>query len=190
MVNLWVSEICSAFDDSPVGTKVTDIVKFLEAAETAVAAYDFSKTRVPGQGFLMCPEVVPFISSAVGRRSSNPEDYTLREHRGVVAAYLKRQFAAPVTGCALVVYTKQAYFDDPDTTTDEIVKINEEHRCSHVLVAILGFSGPQPPSLPTYRLVWNLAGGNREALVWTADEIRQKAVEAVEYDDIWSTVAG
>jgi hypothetical protein len=37
--------------------------------------------------------------------------------------------------------------------------------------------------------VANLAGGNLEALTWTADEIRQKAKEIKEFTSEWSVVA-
>jgi hypothetical protein len=110
-----------------------------------------------------------------------------REHRGVVSAYLRREFAAPVTGCALVVYTRKAYFQDPDVTPAEAARIDALDP-THVLVAVLAFAGPKSP-LPPYRLVWNLAGGNNEALLYTADEIRAKAKEAIDYDNDWSPVA-
>jgi len=35
----------------------------------------------------------------------------------------------------------------------------------------------------------DLAGGNKEALVWTADEIRAKATEIRAYDEEWAVVA-
>jgi hypothetical protein len=53
---------------------------------------------------------------------------------------------------------------------------------------VLGFAGPESP-LPPYRLVWNLAGGNLEAALWTAEEIHAKAKAAIDYDNEWSTVA-
>jgi hypothetical protein len=105
----------------------------------------------------------------------------------VVSAYLKREFAEQATGCALVVYTRDAYFRDPDVTPAEAARIDSESP-THVLVAVLGFAGPESP-LPPYRLVWNLAGGNLEAALWSAEEIHAKAKAAIEYDNQWSTVA-
>lgn len=51
-----------------------------------------------------------------------------------------------------------------------------------------GFAGPKAPLTP-HRLVANLAGGNRAALVWTADEIRAEAMASNEYDREWCVVA-
>jgi len=57
-----------------------------------------------------------------------------------------------------------------------------------VLVAVLAFAGPKAPLTP-HRLVKNLAGGNKEALLWSADEIRAKCAEAAGYWDEWCVVA-
>jgi hypothetical protein len=184
------SEICSALDTRSIGSKVTKVAPFYAVMDQAVVHHDFSKDRVPGQGFLVCPELVPFVSAGVGPRSKNPEDYVLREHRGIVGAYLKREFAAPVTGVALVVYTKEAYLFDPDvTSTAEAEKVRADLSITHLLVAVLAFAGPEASPLPPYRLVWNLGGGNREAETYTADEIRAKAKAAIEYDNLWVPVA-
>jgi len=180
-----ISSICSAGASEAIGSRITHDDGFTSAALKAIEAYDFAAARVPGQGFLQCPEAVPFVSAGVGPRSKNPRDYVLRKHRGVVSAYLKREFAAPVTGCALVVYTKEAYVRDPDVTPEEVARIGD---ATHVLVAVLAAAGPESPLSP-YRFVWNLAGGNREAATWTADEIRAKAKAIIDYDTPWATVA-
>ncbi len=52
----------------------------------------------------------------------------------------------------------------------------------------LASTGPRAPYTP-YRLISNLAGGNNEALEWTAEEIRKKAVESKKYHDEWCVVA-
>lgn len=186
-IKLIRSDICSAFGLATIGTRVTNTTSFLLGAIEAIEKYDFTTGKVPGQGFIVTPELVDYVSAGVGRRSADAHHYVCREHRGIVSAYLKREYAAQATGCALVVYTKDAYLADPDVTTEEAARITVEG-ATHVLVAVLAFAGPDSP-LPTYRLVWNLAGGNREALVWTADEIRAKAKAAIDYDDLWSTVA-
>ena len=186
-IRIAASDIVSAFNDHTIGSKVTDHTNFMGVAATAIRAYDFTQGKVPGQGFIMCPELVPFVSAGVGPRSQNASDYVCREHRGIVSAYLRREFAAPVTGCALVVYTRDAYFRDPDVTTAEAARIDALSP-THVLVAVLAFAGPESP-LPPYRLVWNLAGGNNEALTYSADEIRAKARAAIDYDNAWSPVA-
>jgi hypothetical protein len=185
VLKIVFSDICSVGSSEAIGSRITNDAGFIDAAVKAIEAYDFSSARVPGQGFIQLPEAVPFVSAGVGPRSRNPKDYVLREHRGIVSAYLKREFAAPVTGCALVVYTHEAYVKDPDVTAAERARTEG---ASHVIVAVLAFAGPDSP-LPPYRLVWNLAGGNREAATWSADEIRAKAKAAIDYDNAWVTVA-
>lgn len=181
------SDICSAASSEAIGSRITNDAGFCDAATKAILAYDFTAAREPGQGFIHCPEAVTFVSAGVGPRSKDPRDYVLREHRGIVSAYLKREFAAPVSGCALVVYTHDAYLRDPDVTPAEAARIKSSG-ATHVIVAVLAYAGPDSP-LPPYRLAWNLAGGNREAALWTTDEIRQKAKAAIDYDNDWVTVA-
>ena len=187
MIKLVTANIVTAFSDVTVGTKVTDAANFLAAATAAVESFDFEAQTVPGQGFIMCPEAVPFVSAGVGVRRPHPSFYVCREHRGAVSAFLRREFAAPVTGCALVAYTAEAYFADPDVTPEEKVRVMALD-ATHVLVAVLAFAGPKAPLSP-YRLVGNLGGGNNEALTWTADEIRAKAKESMAYDAEWAVVA-
>jgi 1-deoxy-D-xylulose 5-phosphate reductoisomerase len=133
---------------------------------------------------------VPFVSGGMGRNRNNPDDYVLRSNRGKVHAYLKRQYAEPVTDCHIVVYTKEAYLADPDIDEDpnEADFINSQDNVTHVLVAVLASSGVSSKLSP-YRFVKNLAGGNHEALVWSADEIREKAKEIAADVDDWCIVA-
>lgn len=183
------ANIVTALDEKAIGTRVTNVGGFFEAADRAIAAFDFEAQRVPGQGFLMCPDIVPYLSAGVGKRSADPDHYVCRVHRGRVDAYLRREFAAPCEGAALVVYTKAAYLADPDVQKDEQEKARiESSEATHVLVAVLGFAGPKAPLSP-YRLVHNLGGGNKEAAVWTVEEIQQKAAESISYDSEWAVVA-
>lgn len=182
------SDIVTAFNDAPIGTKVTDAGPFLEAAHRAIEAHDFSQDRVPGQGFLVCPEAIPFVSAGDGPRTTNPTDYVPALHRGEVDIYLKREMAGDTKFCALVIYTTEAYLADPDVEAPEAARIKAAE-ATHVLVAVIAASGPEAP-LPPGRFVHNLAGGNREALVWTADEIRAKAKEIKGYWTKYAVVAG
>ena len=181
------SNICSANCSEAIGSKIINDEGFCDATCKAIEEYDFTACRVPGQGFIHLPkEASKFVSAGVGPRSTDPRDYVLREHRGIVTPYLKREFAAPVTGVALVVYTREAYIRDPDITPAEVERIRD---ATHVIVAVLAYAGPESSPLPPYRLVWNLAGGNLEALTWTIEEVRAKAKAAIEYDNLWVTVA-
>ncbi|MFZ5365006.1 MAG: hypothetical protein ACOZBH_02295 [Patescibacteria group bacterium] len=183
------ADIVSAFDETAVGTKVTDREGFLNAALAAITGHDFAAERVPGQGFIHCPGAIPFVSAGVGLRTQDPADYVPRLYRGVVELFLRRSRAAEVKSCALVVYTREAYLADPDVLADaaETARVAKSD-CTHVLVAILADAAPKAPLSPL-RLVHNLAGGNREALGWTADEIREKAAESKAYHDKWCVVA-
>lgn len=180
------SDILTALALKTIGSKVIDQSAFMSLLVRATQDHDVSKDRVPGQHFITLPPAANmYVSGGVGLNTDRPEDYVLAEHRGRVNAYLKRQFALPVESVSCVVYTRDAYCADPDVTEQERQRIGD---CTHVLVAVLASAGP-PPALSPYRLVHNLAGGNKEAMVWTADEIRAKAVGVKSFDDTYSTVA-
>lgn len=192
------ASICSALSlTGVIGSKVTDHAGFMAALRGAIESHNFGRDRIPGQGLVQIPDAIPFVSAGVGRPTTDPSNYVLREYRGRVSAFLKRDFAAPVEGCAAVVYTMKAYLDDPDITPTEASRITAESLLLasnvssedvYVLVAVLAFAGPQS-QLGPYRFVANLAGGNHEAQVWTADEIRAKAKAILDYDNNWTTVA-
>jgi hypothetical protein len=192
------SNICSALQPQGViGSKVINHAGFMGVLKRAVGNHDFTQDRIPGQAYLPIPEAVPFVSSGVGRRTLNPEDYVLRVYRERVGAFLKREFAAPVTTCAAVVYTMEAYLADPDVTADEAKLMtaaaimsneNVSSKDCYVLVTVLASSG-EASKLSPHRFTANLAGGNKEALVWTADEIRAKAREIIGFENDWVTVA-
>jgi hypothetical protein len=187
-VVISLSSIVTAFDSQTIGTKVLNPCSFWEVTEKAVGNHDFSSDRIPGQGYILIPEAIPFVSGGTGKNVDDTSCYVLRSHRGKVHAYLNRKYAAPVTSVALVVYTVEAYLNDPDIneTLGEAARIKAQDP-THVLVAILASCGPS--TLSPYRFVKNLAGGNHEALAWSADEIRAKAQEIAANTDEWSLVA-
>lgn len=194
-----MSDICTAFNPlNVIGSKVTNARLFVSVLREAIKVHDFAADRIPGQGFIEIPDAIPFVSCGVGRPSSDPNHYVLREHRGHVSAYLKREFAAPAESCAAVVYTEAAYFADPDVTAEETERVKTQVSLSqdigghigeiYVVVAVMASAGPSS-SLSAHRFTANLAGGNREAQVCTADEIRAKAREIVDYENKWTTIA-
>jgi len=189
-VKFGISKVCSAFDVRSVGTKVLDWDAFLDKLEEQVRAHEADvKTpdKVPGQYFLPLAGGIGLVSAGVGPRSAAPEAYVVRVHRGRCEAFLKREHAAPVAGVAVVVYTMQAYRNDPEVDLVELGELTEVGS-THVVVAVLAFAGPAPALAP-YRLVSNLAGGNREAETWTLEDARAKARDAKAYDDAWCVVA-
>lgn len=181
------ADIVTALRANTIGSKVTNEGKFWAAVTSAIKKFDWSTCRTPGQAFIMTPEAVPYVSAGVGKRTTNPDDYVLREHRGRVDAYLKRSHAASVDDCAIVVYTIDAFGKDPEVD-QHTYEVYQDLKMTHILVAVLAFSGPQSP-LGVYRFVSNLGGGNNEALTYTADDIRSKAKTIIEYDSEWCVVA-
>jgi hypothetical protein len=181
------SNVCFAFDLFVVGSRVIDKPAFIQILTEEIAKHDFTQDRIQGQAFLVLPpKSFEFVSAGDGLRSNNPAAYILAIHRNRVELFLKRKYAGSVNYCACVIYTIEAYQKDPEVTAEEMATLNG---CTHVLVAVIATSSPSSPLSP-YRLVANLAGGNREAQVWSADEIRAKAKESLEFWDKYCVVAG
>lgn len=205
--SIALADIVTAFDEKTIGSKVLDDHKFLVALADAMEAFDWSTCRQPGQAYIPLPQgACAFVSAGIGKRSKDPDDYVVRLNRGEVGLYLKRfkteyctpdaehpdmfvtcSLAAPVDNVAVVVYTLDAYLKDPDCSPEETTRIKDMGP-THVLVAVLASTG-KPSTLTAHRFVHNLAGGNLEALAWTADEIRQKAKEIKEFSSEWTVVA-
>lgn len=157
--------------------------------ELALAEHDRTKDRVPGQHDIVLPHsATTCVSAGVGPRLNDPDCYVLRGHRGGVSAYLKREYAAQADSVRVIIYTREAYLADPDVVADpeEAARIGND--VTHVIVAVLASAGPPSPLTP-FRFAANLAGGNKEAQEWTADEIREKARAIVAYADDWDVVA-
>ncbi len=188
---LGLSSIVTAFEKFTIGTKVIDEDGFIDYISRVIIHHDFNSNRIPGQAFIHVPGAIPFISGGMGLNRNNVNDYVLRSHRGKVQAYLRREYAEPVTDCHIVVYTREAYLHDPDIDEDpeEAERIRSRENITHILVAILASSSGVPSTLSPYRFVKNLAGGNHEALVWSGDEIREKAREIAAGVDEWGVVA-
>ena len=209
---IGLADIVTAFDEATIGSKVTSD-KFMPCVADAMEAFDWSTCREPGQAYIpLSQEACALVSGGVGKRTKDPEDYVIRVHRDQAGMYLKRNktvvfyekvrsaggtkmyprtlhksLAAPVDNVAVVVYTLDAYLKDPDCTPEEAERV-KTLACTHVLVAVLASCG-KPSTLTAHRFVHNLAGGNLEALTWTADEIRQKAKEIKDYTSEWGVVA-
>lgn len=184
-----VSNVCTAFDRETIGTKVLRFEQFFTILDVALEQYDASKDRAPGQHYIVLPpEAAKHVSAGVGRRTGNMNAYVLRSHRGRVSAYLKRFLAEPVESVAVIVYTRDAYLADPDVQANPMEAARIGSDVTHVIVAVLASAGPKSPLTP-FRFAANLAGGNKEAEVWTADEIRARARDIVAYADDWDVVA-
>lgn len=176
---LSVADIVTAFDERTVGSKVIDHSLFMKNLISAIENFDWQTCNFPGQAYIELP-INSGVSSGNAKRSDNPEDYVVRKYRDRIRMFLKRPAYNPVTHLAVVVYTLDAYLNDPDVSKEEFDRISGENP-SHVLVAVLASSG-KPAKMSVYTFVRNLAGANNEAMIWTADEIREKAKEII--DDI------
>ena len=193
------ANILQAFDDTAVGTRVVQPYLFMRHLSAAVAVFDFDAQTTPGQGFVSLPkEAFSSVSAGVGEKKyaidelsgePDPGAYIMRPWRGSMNVSLKRDYAAEVEGLAAIIYTTDAYLADPDVArdSDEVSRV-EATGASHIIVAVLAFAGPKAPLSPG-RLVSNLAGGNKNALAWNADTIREKAKESAAYAAEWSVVA-
>lgn len=186
-VNLGISSILTAMCTSSIGTKVKRKYKdrFITKVKEAIECFDFDSCRQPGQALIELKDVSYMVSGGVGKRVEKENAYIIKKYRGKVGLYLKRKYALKPNSVSIVVYTKDAYLKDPDIG-EETQKVFDQY--THILVAILASCGPQSTLTPG-RFVANLAGGNNEALLWTADEIRQKAKEINEYSKTYCVVA-
>lgn len=173
-----------------IGSKVIDTDSFMAALTSAVDSHDSSGDRAEGQHFVHLPESAwSSVSAGVGHKSKDPDDYVVRTHRGQPGMFLRRDKAAEVEGLACVVYTRDAYLNDPDIADEpeEEARIKASD-CTHVIVAVLAFAGPKAALTP-YRLVYNLAGGNNEVNDWDMFDVRTNAKETLEYWNTWAVVA-
>jgi len=187
LTGLSISKVCTAFMDGSVGTKVLDGDAILSALDVAIPAHDFTKDKVPGQGFLKLPDLFDAVRCGVGLRTTNPDDFHAKEHRGRVNLYLKPHLAAPCEGLAAIVYTLDAYLADPQVDEEENRALIVM-KTTHVLVALLAFAGPEAP-VDEVRFVSNLAGGNKETEDWTIEKAKNEAGKVKEYHDRWCVVA-
>lgn len=187
-ISFAISDICSAFNSKTIGSKVIHHDAFFKILGEATKQFDWSSCRVDGQAKIKLPvEANSAVSCGVGLSIDNSSYYVLRSHRGKVSAYLKREYAEQTRSVHVILYTKEAFLKDPDVTDEEREGIIES-LCTHVVVAVLA-DVTDNPQLGAYRFVHNLAGGNREALVWTADEIREQAKSIISRENKYVTVA-
>lgn len=159
-----LSSIATCFRPISIGTKVSmPPSDFMSVVQDLLEKHDTSNDRAEGQHFLMLPkETLKYILCGLGPRSENPDDFIMREHRGVVKAYLKRSFAPEPTGAAAIIYTKEACLVDEDVKKEGLLDEVESVDASHILIAVLSFPKGCPSFINAGRLVSNIAGGNKE----------------------------
>lgn len=189
MAKIAISDILTAFDEKTIGTKVINKTEFLIHLSCILDRCGDSVIQLGQKNVALTETEIRHISSGIGKRTDNPDDYILRSHRGRVQTFLKREKAAPVIGASIIVYSEEEYLKDPEVIgTPEYDRIRAIG-CDYVIVAVLSRSGNADPSLSAFRFVSNLAGNNNGTLKWTIEEVRKMAKEVLEYEDEWSVVA-
>lgn len=186
-IKLGISGVCKAFDNACVGTRVVstqrDFVK--GAIADALVAFNMPAN---GQGFIpltggICEAV---YSGDDARDGLTAESIVVKEWRGELMMFARRR-ALPATFAAAIVYTREAYFADPEVDEAERERLGD---ATHVLVALLGSRGPKP-TLSSTRFVRNLAGGNASFVPGqrSYEDLIAMAKEIVAYETSWITVA-
>lgn len=189
-VKLGVSDIVTAFRKKSIGSKVIWPEVFLANVKHAITAFDWGSCEQPGQAYIEMPTNMPNgVLPGDAPHSDDPGDYVCRFYRGRVRMFRKRHgVQEKVSHLAVVVYETEAYLNDPDVSQEEAEKIFTEG-ATHVLVAVLASSGP-PSTLSPSAFIHNLAGGNNQAMSWSADRIREEAKKIEKYQHMgYTTVA-
>jgi hypothetical protein len=192
---IMVSDICKAFNDKAVGSKIllNFRANFWLELDKAIEAHDFSTGLVKGQAVIDLPKKVnDWVSAGTWKRGSkDPKDYVLRQYRGEVGMYLKRRPEMKSVRVRCVVYTTDAYKKDPDFTKDEARQLKKffGKEEGYVLVAVLGDPDRNLSTVSYSRFVKNLAGANNEYKVMSKDEVVALAQKVVDYRSKYMGVA-
>lgn len=184
MVKIALSDVCGAFRAKTVGTKADPAI--MQVLPALIEGHDSSQDEASGQHSVKIPSAyLPMLSTGVGRRTSDVDDYVKAAWRGRVDVFLRRSKAAPAESAVAIVYTRLAYLADPDVKAEEVERLGD---ATHVLVGIFASAGPNSPPAP-WTFVRNLAGANNEELAMSGDEIRAKAQVVAAYHSEWCVVA-
>ena len=177
-----------------VGT-VAESPYIQELIEKAIESFDFPES---GQGYVKLPAgACEMVLSGVAPVPNplRPVDFCVRIHRGELQHVLsrsgmiaKRNPDAYLTPdwVAAIVYTAEAFQEDPELTEEEKREFDYEGH-SHALITLLSGKGPKAP-VSSRRFVRNLAGGNAAYNDMSLEEIKALAKEIVEYERSWVTV--
>ena len=159
---------CLSYFNGVVGPKVLDIAEFKSIATATVLGF-LENTPPDEDGewtvVLKSSKVLPFLSSGIGRKNRNHEDYVVRKHAGRVGIYLKREFALPPERCEVLVVTKERYLADHQEHEPHGFTDAELADVTHVVVGIRIHAGPDTDRHATAgNFVTRLAGlaGNVE----------------------------
>lgn len=148
MVRLAISPNIRALSTSErvVGSRVTNREAFLAImvpfVTEAIPTSQFDEED--GYCTITLPsDVLPLVSSGVGRRSRDEEHYVVRNHGGRVGLYLKREFALQPEEVAANVLTVERYLAECKEFEETPLSDADLEGMTHVVVGIKVHAGPQ-----------------------------------------------
>jgi len=200
MMKIMISNICSAFENEAVGSKVKEKYHsfFMKELEKAILNHDWNSDRVKGQAVLDLPNE---LAAAVWpgnyfrpNGSARVDDFVLRVYPNRVGTYLKRTKFMKSKNVSAVVYTRDGYRNDPDFDAHDVEgerfnKFFGKDTDGYVLVAVLANPSWSKSTVSYSRFVKNLAGANNEYAVMSKDEVVDLAKKVVEHNDNFMGVA-
>lgn len=187
-MKITVSNICSAFNEKTVGSKVVSRTYFMACLKEAIenAKFDNGVCVVP------CDDATVACTSGVAKRSTVPfNGYIGREHRGEVILCAMRVYASETKSVSVVVYEKDRYVKESQVSKDEADRV-EASGADYVIIAVIASAGEGPSPLTSHRFVRNLAGGNKDFAPengYTLEKAIEKAKEITAYEQEWIVVA-
>ncbi|OGG63878.1 hypothetical protein A3C18_01030 [Candidatus Kaiserbacteria bacterium RIFCSPHIGHO2_02_FULL_54_11b] len=87
-------------------------------------------------------DVLPLVSSGVGRRTKSTEHYVMRVLHGRVDLFLKREHALPPEECLVIVLTKEMYLADCREFEEKPLDDAALEGVTHVVVSVRVVAGP------------------------------------------------
>lgn len=189
-VKIGVSSRVLVFRPECIGARVLRPEQFMSILEAVVAAHDFASERTPGQGYIAMPqESYRLVSSGVGKRTEEPSNCILRGDQGRVESFLNRRLSEPVVSLTVVVYTRDAYLNDPDVGKNpaEVASATASD-ATHFMVEVIASAGDDAP-FALRAFLASLAGDDKGASGSVPREVRELARAIQLHDDTWMVVA-
>lgn len=137
---------CLHYYDGVIGAKVLNPGDF--KAIVAARVPGFLENTEPDEdgewSIELKADVLPLLSSGVGRRRGDPECYVARKLHGRVELYLKREFALAPERCDVGVVTKDTYIKQHLEHMQENGLADDElENVTHVVFSVRIHAGPE-----------------------------------------------
>lgn len=155
MLEIGISKVCSAFDDSNVvGTKVVGKGDFLSALATKLKE---SPIEMAEWIDLDHTKFIDVVRSGVALRADRVlDDYFHVDVQGVPESVVSSEYAAKLDSLRVLVYSMDLYSTDKTVKEEELKDLKEENT-DYVIVAVHGGDSAMSPQ----RLTSNIAGNNQ-----------------------------